>query len=110
MPLRPPTAPCDPIRYDDRVERRDGPQTPYEVYCYQCQATFALGTRRCVHCGGRLAHAEAQIEPGVGSPTSAEGAADESPVVTIARRMSGATLWLVFVLAAILARMCEGGG
>lgn len=34
--------------------RADGPQTPYEVYCYQCHVTFPAGTRRCIHCGGRL--------------------------------------------------------
>jgi hypothetical protein len=90
------------------VERHEGPQTPYEVYCYQCQSTFAVGTRSCVHCGGRLARSETPLEPSVGPSASAEGA-DESPVVSVVRRLSGATLWLVFVLVAMLARMCEGG-
>ena len=27
---------------------------PFEIYCHQCQSSFAAGTRRCIHCGGRL--------------------------------------------------------
>jgi len=38
----------------DRMKRHEGPQTPYEVYCYNCRVTAATGTSRCVHCGGRL--------------------------------------------------------
>ncbi len=38
----------------DRMERHEGPQTPYEVYCYNCRVTAAAGTSRCVHCGGRM--------------------------------------------------------
>ena len=38
----------------DRMKRHEGPQTPYEVYCYNCRVTSAAGTSRCVHCGGRL--------------------------------------------------------
>ncbi len=38
----------------DRMKRHEGPQTPYEVYCYHCRVTAAMGTSRCVHCGGRL--------------------------------------------------------
>jgi hypothetical protein len=93
--------------------RREGPQTPYEVYCYQCQASFALGTRNCVHCGSRLARSEVPLEtvmgPGPSPGTEGSEGADESPVVSMVRRLSGATLWLVFVLVALLARMCEGG-
>ncbi len=95
------------------MERREGAQTPYEVYCYSCKASFAVGTRKCVHCGGRLAGAEG---PG---PLEALGTADEglsgseadmdaSPVLAIVRRLSGAALWVVFVVLAMLARMCEG--
>jgi hypothetical protein len=29
--------------------------TVYEVRCEQCQTSFAPETRRCVHCGARLA-------------------------------------------------------
>ncbi len=38
----------------DRMKRHEGPQTPYEVYCYNCRVTAAAGTSRCVHCGGRM--------------------------------------------------------
>ena len=34
--------------------RHHGQPTPYEVYCHHCRVTFAPGTRRCVHCSGRL--------------------------------------------------------
>jgi len=32
----------------------EGPQTPFEVYCPSCKVTFPIGTRRCLHCGGRV--------------------------------------------------------
>ncbi|HEB89086.1 MAG TPA: hypothetical protein ENI85_05905 [Deltaproteobacteria bacterium] len=28
-------------------------QTPFEVRCPRCDVTFPIGTKRCVHCGGR---------------------------------------------------------
>ncbi len=34
--------------------RHQGQPTPYEVYCHHCRVTFAAGTRRCLHCTGRL--------------------------------------------------------
>lgn len=95
------------------MERREGPQTPYEVYCYQCHSTFALGTPRCIHCGSRLARSETPLGPAAGAdgpemadPGGAE--ADGSPMVGMLRRLSGAGVWFVFVLVAIVARMCEG--
>ena len=33
----------------------DGPQTPFEVYCVNCKVTFPIGTRKCLHCGARVA-------------------------------------------------------
>ncbi len=27
--------------------------TPFEVRCPRCDVTFPIGTKRCVHCGGR---------------------------------------------------------
>ena len=95
------------------MERQEGAQSPYEVYCFNCKSTFAVGTRNCVHCGGRLAASQNPIEvfrtgsTDEGEPTG-EVEADESPVVSVARRLSGATLWIVFVLMAMLSRMCEG--
>lgn len=34
--------------------QQDGPKTPYEVYCPRCRVTFPVGTKSCLHCGGRV--------------------------------------------------------
>ena len=36
------------------MKRIEGPQTPFEVYCAHCKVTFPIGTRQCLHCGGRV--------------------------------------------------------
>jgi hypothetical protein len=32
----------------------------FEVLCPRCDVTFAVGTRRCIHCGGKTAGAGSQ--------------------------------------------------
>lgn len=105
------------------MKRVEGPQTPYEVYCYACQASFALGTRNCVHCGGRLASGETPRAPelgtsispvpagpgGAGPPTDAEEG-EESPTVGMLRRLGGGMLWFIIVVAVTISRMCSEGG
>jgi len=40
----------------------------HEVRCQQCGAGFAVGTRRCVHCGGRLGKRGATPSPAYDLP------------------------------------------
>jgi len=93
------------------MERREGPQTPYEVYCSNCHVTFALGTPRCIHCGQRLGRSARPglaglVEAGSpGKPVSQEEMeAEASPL----RRVGGISLWVLIALGAALARMCGG--
>jgi hypothetical protein len=38
----------------ERTLEAPAQSTLYEVRCYSCQCSFAPGTKRCLHCGGRL--------------------------------------------------------
>ena len=90
------------------MERSDGPQTPYEVYCYSCRVTFAAGTRRCVHCGGRLVGAR-QAATAARAPEMLEVADEAAVEPGLGRRIGGASLWILIALGAALSRMCAEG-
>ncbi len=90
-----------------RMETRVGPQTPYEVYCYECRVTYPLGTRSCVHCGRPIGS-----PPGarVSNPLLPGGDAVEAPdALSTARRFGGLSLWVLLALGAALSRLCGGG-
>lgn len=89
------------------MEIPTGPQTPFEVYCFNCRVTFPVGTRRCIHCG----------QP-IGAPPGGRTAnpllpADESAEMpelpSAARRFGGLSLWVLLALGAALTRLCGGG-
>jgi ribosomal protein L37E len=92
------------------LQRQEGPQTPYEVYCYHCEATFAVGTRRCVHCGqpigGRARRPRAEGAPEVMQPEPME---EEVLEPSIARRLGGTSLWVLIAIAAAASRLCAEG-
>ena len=93
------------------METRVGPQTPYEVYCYECRVTFPVGTRRCVHCGrpilsGPLGHGPLPLVPGA-APDAGEEL--ELPPQLSARKLGGMSLWVLLALGAALSRFCAGG-
>jgi hypothetical protein len=93
------------------MQRVEGPQTPFEVYCYECQSTFAVGTRRCVHCGRPLARqgSRPRLEA---KPEALETAVEEElgAEPSIARRIGGTSLWVLVALAAAASRLCAEGG
>ena len=91
------------------METRVGPQTPYEVYCYDCRVTFPIGTQSCVHCGRPIG----AMPPARGVQPIVPGASDragrlELPAGLNARRFGGMSLWVLLALAATLSRMCAG--
>lgn len=88
------------------MELREGPQTPFEVYCYHCHVTFAAGTRRCVHCGARLG--DRPGPPGLFAPPEASGdlADADAAELSVGRRLGGASLWVLLALGAVVLRMC----
>ena len=85
----------------------EGPRTPYEVYCNRCRVSFAGGTRRCIHCGDRLARS--RIQPELLLPPALE-APQELAEEEISRRGSRISpisiLWIVAALAVGLQRAC----
>lgn len=87
------------------MERTEGPQTPYEVYCDNCRVTFAAGTPRCIHCGQRLGGRASRAEPALGGPMP-----DEVGEASLGRRLGGISLWVLLALGAALSRMCGEGG
>jgi hypothetical protein len=92
------------------MERADGPQTPFEVYCFHCSVTFPTGTRRCVHCGGPIGRRGLRValqgrpELAAEFPVEEEAPAEPSP----GRRIGGLTLWILLGLGAALSRLCSG--
>lgn len=92
------------------MERRsEGPQTPYEVYCYHCHVTFAAGTARCVHCGHRMGRGSggpAASPEGLAIPDTVEDPTEPS----IGRRLGGMSLWILIALGAAITRICGGNG
>ena len=84
--------------------RQEGPQTPFEVYCYHCQASFAAGTRKCVHCGRRMGGAPKRPE----ALLTAEVPEAEVAEPSVGRRVGGMSLWVLIAVGAALTRMCGG--
>ncbi len=107
------------------MEMREGPQTPFEVYCFNCKVTFPIGTRRCVHCGARVASSEgtglalhiaraARAAGGDSSQVEVPGAEfpGEEVEETLPRqpKLSPiARVWIVLALFGALIRICSGG-
>ncbi len=79
----------------------------YEVRCHRCNTSFALGTRRCVHCGGRLGR-QARME----IPARPDALGEEEQLSGPSRAIR-AMVWaisLTIALAGTLFRMCGEAG
>ena len=88
------------------MERVEGPQTPFEVYCFNCRVTFPRGTRRCVHCGGPIGGRSSKIAQQLAAEFPVE---EEAPAeASTGRRIGGLSLWILLALGAALTRMCSG--
>ena len=86
---------------------------PVEVYCNQCQVTFPVGNRRCLHCGARLQSDQATnflaVPPGVEFEPDVEVEVEEPE---LARRRSVspiAGIWLVLAVVITIVRSCTSG-
>jgi len=98
----------------------------YEVHCHHCDVSFPVGTRHCVHCGGRIrkgglapqgavravpvdvfttpeAHDVGRTDDfsELGEPVEDD---DEPRASRLRLMMNG--LWVVFILIAMVARYC----
>ncbi len=88
-----------------------GPQNPYEVYCYQCNVTAPVGTRRCVHCGGRLSGAQGSqraalaglLKAGFSEPDE-DG---EELTTSIGSAAPKVAMWILLLIGGFLYRFCN---
>ena len=86
----------------------DGPQTPYEVFCHTCRVTFPVGTKACLHCGGRLARNRVRVE--VAAPPTVEDVLEEANLPRRGAGFSPTTLvWVALLIFGALYRACVGG-
>lgn len=85
----------------------EGPRTRYEIHCARCRVTFPAGTKRCLHCGGRLTRdrtpQDAVLPPTFDIP-------DELPDEEASKRSSRispiSVLWIVAALGVAIQRAC----
>ncbi len=77
--------------------------TQYEVRCFQCDTSFAKGTRRCIHCGGRLGGMPGLVLHGEEIPGEIDGEIPPTP--------GRALVWVMTAILALvgtLLRLCGG--
>ena len=89
-------------------------RTPYEVHCPRCDVTFPVGTRHCLHCGGRLPRERGKLpetqmsfETGMGFEEGEDPPEDERP-----RRSPFspvALVWVLLFVGGTLYRACTSG-
>jgi hypothetical protein len=89
------------------MEQTHGPQTAFEVFCYDCSTSFAAGTKTCVHCGQRIG----KRRPGPAAETIQDFSHpddEQEAGESLGKRLASMAVWVVIVLGASLARLCGG--
>ena len=92
------------------MQSRD-PQTPYQVYCYQCNVTAPAETRRCLHCGGRMSGTrnsqQAALTDLFKSDFSEADEEGEELTTTIGSAAPKVVMWIVLVVGGFFYRLCN---
>lgn len=93
-------------------------RTPYEVMCHRCQVTFALGTKKCIHCGDKLGRRGARkaivvdelaeifqpdAEPEEHAPEAKASGRSRLPISPMT------LIWVVVIAGSLAQRACQGG-
>jgi hypothetical protein len=91
------------------------PDAPFEVHCARCRVTFPLGTRRCIHCGGRTGPTReaptARLAAALDDEDGGGGSAFEVDPAQLGppQRFSPLTLlWIALVVGGYAMRTCTG--
>ena len=91
--------------------RTPRPQNPYEIYCDQCNVSAPIGTRRCIHCGGRLSGARGAQRQGFADLLKAEfaeaGAEEEELDPSIGSAAPKIVMWIVLLAGGYFFRFCN---
>lgn len=86
----------------------EGPQTPFEVFCRRCQVSFPVGTRRCLHCGGRVDRERFAPPPGASEQEEQFMEEFGEAEMPRGRFLSPFTvIWLLLAVAGALYRQCQ---
>lgn len=93
--------------------RTPGPQNPYEVYCYKCNVTAPLGSRRCIHCGGSLSGGEqdprrAALAALIGADIGEADEGVEETAPSVASVIPKIAIWILLLIGGFLYRFCNG--
>lgn len=100
---------------------------PHEAWCPHCHVSHVPGTKRCLHCGGRVlpvrpgegvrlaaaAGAPAAFEGGAAPELAAEPADEEQAAAARAARplrIGVATIWIVLAVVGAILRTCAERG
>ena len=111
-PPGPPGAPEFGVGFDTIAPMRSsGPQNPYEIYCYQCNVSAPTGTRRCIHCGGRLSGQQrpqrAELMGLFEANTSEADEESEELTTSIGSAAPKVALWILLLIGGFLYRFCN---
>jgi hypothetical protein len=94
--------------------RNPGPQNPYEVYCYKCNVTAPVGSRRCIHCGGPLSRGErddprrAALAALIGTNVGEADEDLEETAPSVASVVPKIAIWILLLIGGFLYRFCNG--
>jgi hypothetical protein len=107
-----PGAPEFGVEFDTIASMRTiGPQNPYEIYCYHCNVSAPVGTRRCIHCGGRLSGERGPQRAELMSLFEADSSeADEDReefTTSIGSAAPKVALWILLLIGGFLYRFCN---
>jgi len=87
------------------------PQKPFEVYCDQCNVSAPVGTRRCLHCGGRMSGTRGSGRTELTKQLEAELPHTEEQGEELATSIGSAApkiaLWFALLIGGFLYRMCH---
>jgi len=97
------------------MRQHQTPTASFQVWCNECHTSFATGTKRCIHCGGRLAKQSRrrslrapQLDPQIGFPEEVEDVMIEDTPAPGRKGFSPLTLvWVAVLLGGYLFQLCS---
>jgi len=97
------------------MRRHQTPTAAFEVWCNHCRTSFATGTKRCIHCGERLARERRsltlrvpRVDEAVALPDEIDDLLVEEDVPKKKSPFSPLTLvWIAILLGGYLFQLCS---